>query len=847
MNSLLSASFLLVLAHASSPIPGFRPPAVPLLTQSPLVNVWSRFDTLNGGVPSHWTGNPIDLYAAARVDGNAFLLMGDSSAKGAPTPATQLSVTVFATRTVFQFNLGGLVLVNLTFNSPLITTNYDLYSRPAHYITYDVSSSDGNTHQVQLYFDMTATIIVRVPDQLVSWNRNSVTGPGITAPVTALSIGSTNQQPLADTNDRMNWGNLYVLADTSLASMVLEYSDVTRSSFTSSGSIPSNDNKNQPATLFPMGPPLPATGPQPGKDRGGMDMNGSPFTLAQADPNLCWAQCNTTAGCDAWAYAIPSCDSYTVPTCWLKNGFPDVSDNKCRISGQQAGQKAPTGPPLAAAVVFSVSVSSSAPISRVVTVAIDELLSINWFGENCPPYWRRNLPLNDYTVVPTAMLAEAYSAYEAVTSDCVEFDAKAARDLSAAGGDQYATTAQLVYRQVFGAATLFWVPSKQVMWMMAKEISSCGCLNTADVIYPMFPIVLYYAPELMRLQTLTFLEYAMNYTSQPYPLQWAPHHLGYWPIANLAYTQQENMPLEETAFFFLMIASIGQRQGGDVSWLTPYWPVMQTWYNFMVNLLPFPQEQLSTDDFDGPLYNATNLAMKGVAALASYGYIVQQYTGNATAAAEIYQTAATYSNVMVDYSWVNNGTNSHFMIGYTGSQKDGGDPTSWPMLYNALWLRVLGYDSLLPNQATYLNTMRDWYSANVMNEFGIPLNSRKTYTKDDWMTFLAATYYTTDSPPVPSAFSAQLHSKLFNWANSTTGRDPFSDWISTTSPDAIGFEARPVMGALYAPMLVVEATQLGLGSDVEFANKVFRETHAKIAEMKAAGHSSDYWMKVLVK
>jgi hypothetical protein len=837
----IALALAVVATNASSPLPNFRPPAVPLLTQSPLVNVWSRTDALNQGVPSHWTGSPIDLYAAVRVDGTPFLLMGDSSAQGAPAPATQLSVTVFALRTLYQFNVGGLVQLNLTFTSPLITTNYDLYSRPAHYITYDVATLDGNTHLVQLYFDMTATIVVRVPDQLVSWSRTSVTGPGITSPVTALSIGSTNQQPLADTNDRMNWGNLYVVADTSKASMVLEYSDVTRSSFATSGTIPSQDNKNQPATLFPMGPPLPATGPQPGKDRGGMDMNGSPFDLPSADPNLCWAACNTTSGCDAWAYAVPNCDTYPKPTCWLKAGFPDVSDNKCRVSGQQAGQRAPTGPPLAAAVVFSASVSSSAPISRVVTVAIDELLSINWFGESCPPYWRRNLPLNDWTVLPTAMLAEAFSAYEAVTSDCVAFDADTARRLSNAGGDQYATTAQLVYRQVFGAATLFWVPSKQVMWMMSKEISSCGCLNTADVIYPEFPIVLYYAPELMRLQVVTFLEYAMNYTSQPYPLQWAPHHLGYWPIANLAYTQQENMPLEETSFFFLMIASIAQRQGGDVSWLTPYWPVMNTWYNFMVDLLPFPQEQLSTDDFDGPLYNATNLAVKGVAALASYGYIIQQYTGNATAAAEIYQIAATYSNVMIDYSWVDNGTNSHFMIGYKGSQSDGGDPNSWPMLYNALWLRILGYDNLLPNQNVYLNTMRDWYSSNVMNEFGIPLNSRKTYTKDDWMTFLAATYYTPEPYPSPSTFSATLHSKLFNWANLTTGRNPFSDWISTTSPDAVGFEARPVMGALWAPILVVEASQLGLRTNVELANEVFSATHAKVAAMKAEGNEL-YWV-----
>ena len=47
--------------------------------------------------------------------------------------------------------------------------------------------------------------------------------------------------------------------------------------------------------------------------------------------------------------------------------------------------------------------------------------------------------------------------------------------------------------------------------------------------------------------------------------------------------------------------------------------------------------------------------------------------------------------------------------------------------------------------AHLLIQQRDWYAANVMQKYGLPLNSRKTYTKDDWMTFLAATYFTNDS------------------------------------------------------------------------------------------------------
>ena len=50
--------------------------------------------------------------------------------------------------------------------------------------------------------------------------------------------------------------------------------------------------------------------------------------------------------------------------------------------------------------------------------------------------------------------------------------------------------------------------------------------------------MLYYSPELMKLQVIPHLEYAMNFTSQPYPYPWAPHHLGYWPDADLSYKDQ---------------------------------------------------------------------------------------------------------------------------------------------------------------------------------------------------------------------------------------------------------------------------------------------------------------------
>jgi hypothetical protein len=255
-----------------------------------------------------------------------------------------------------------------------------------------------------------------------------------------------------------------------------------------------------------------------------------------------------------------------------------VSSNDCRWSGAQAGWPTDAGSVLAGAVAYDLpAVGGGAPTVRAVVVAVDEILGINWFGEMMPPWWRRALPVNSTAAVPVDMLAAAWNSTAATRGLCDSFDADTAALLSAAGGDEYATLAQLTYRQVFAGQMLVFSPVRNTVWYFLKEISSCGCLQTADVIYPAFPQVLFYAPELAKLWMITHLEYASGMTPQPYPLAWAPHHLGYWPIADLPYTGQENMPLEETAWDLLIIAAIAQREGGDVTWLAPYWDTIVRW------------------------------------------------------------------------------------------------------------------------------------------------------------------------------------------------------------------------------------------------------------------------------
>src|SRR5690606_23205945 len=80
--------------------------------------------------------------------------------------ATQNNVKISATQTKYEFTCGP-VNLHLEFVSPLLMDDLDLLSRPVNYVNYEVISNDGQSHDVEVYFEATPEWAVNEMNQEV--------------------------------------------------------------------------------------------------------------------------------------------------------------------------------------------------------------------------------------------------------------------------------------------------------------------------------------------------------------------------------------------------------------------------------------------------------------------------------------------------------------------------------------------------------------------------------------------------------------------------------------------------------------------------------------------------------
>ena len=819
MKKILFSFFILIQLGGWSQID--RAPAYPLITHDPYFSIWSFSDTLTATPTKHWTGTDHPLVGIIKVDNRFYRFMGNKSVRYeslVPTSEEQVYETKYTEsepaadwmKPAFNDHVwqtgkapfghpgdrantswtGKTLWVRRTFN--LNTTNFNkLYLKLQHDDNVQVHLNGEKIYDVTgwtgkfIYIPITNKSVLKKGNNVLAIHvKNTAGGQWLDAGLVEEpaakddNIGVAQQKSVTVTATKtayrftaggvdldLSFISPLLMHDLNLLSRPVSY--ITTQ-------VRANDGKSHEVQVYV-----------------GVSTNMSVNTTSQQvmakqyeDRGLSFLQAGSKEqpvlqkkGDDLridWGYmyvAVPKesgAKQYITPS----------ADAAASFQARRFASSSSEGKDLSLNTVLLFNRVERAAKEQTILLGYDDLYSVQYFGQNLQPWWK-----NDAGQTIEMQLQNANADYKKTISACNAFDRKLRADAFEAGGEAYAQLCEMAYRQCIAAHKLVKSPEGETLFL-SKENYSNGSINTVDVTYPSAPLFLIYNPDLLKGMLNGIFYYS---ESGKWTKSFAAHDLGTYPHAN-GQTYGEDMPVEESGNMIILTSAIAAREG-NAGYAKKHWKALSTWVDYLVREGLDPANQLCTDDFAGHLARNANLSIKAIMGIAGYAQLAAQL-GYQDIAKKYRDTAAA----MVPRWMKLADAGDHYALTFDNSN-------TWSQKYNMVWDKILGFN-LFPKEV-YNKEVK--YYLSRQNSYGLPLDSRRTYTKSDWV------LWTATLADNPADFNS-LMQPMYKFATETSVRVPLSDWHETTTGKQVGFQARSVVGGYFIKVLDHQKSILGKSS-----------------------------------